>query len=223
MKATAALARLREMGSPVVSNAEAATAWGQSESATSHALLRLAEVGLVQRVRHGIWAVDKITDPLVLAPALTRPYPCYGSTWTALARHGMIEQIPAGTFVVSLDRAQSIETSFGLVVVQHIHPDLYGGFQDTAGVSLATPEKALFDSVYLLGARGSDRVSLPEITLPMSFDRAAAEAWVKRVPSKSLRTLTRRHMAQVMESAEQDLDVPIHRFHRFGSPTTTAV
>ncbi len=212
MNASEALYRLRRLGSPVVSNGEAATVWGLSESATTHALLRLAEAGLVQRVRHGLWAVDRDVDPLQVAPALTRPYPCYGSTWTALARHGLIDQIPAATFVVSLDRAQSIPTSFGTIVIQHIHPALYGGFANSEGVALATPEKALFDTVYLLAARGAARISLPEITLGTTFDRADAEAWVERAPSKSLRTLTRRYLARVLDAAEREGTVPTHRF-----------
>lgn len=212
MNASEALYRLRRLGSPVVSNAEAATAWGLSESATTHALLRLAEARLVQRVCHGIWAVDKVVDPLQAAPALTRPYPCYGSTWTALARHGLIDQIPAATFVVSLDRAQSISTSFGTIVIQHIHSALYGGFANSAGIVLATPEKALFDTVYLQAARGAARISLPEITLPTTFDRADAEGWVERAPSKSLRTLTRRYLARVLDATEREGTVPTHRF-----------
>lgn len=211
MTGAEALGRLRALGVPVVTNAQAATVWGQSVSATTHTLLRLAHAGLVQRIRHGLWATEEISDPLALASALTQPYPCYGSTWTALARHGMIEQIPRAISVVSLGRSQTIETSAGSFVIHHIHPDLYGGMVGDARSLLATPEKALFDTAYLLGVRGQGRVALPELTLPDGFDDNAVHNWVERVPSLSLRTFTRNQVERLLKGAEREEPTPVYR------------
>lgn len=204
MKSVEAYARLRAIGRPILSSAEASVAFSQEESTTTQALRRLSDVGLVRRVRKGLWAVEEIADPLDAAYFLTRPYPSYGSTWTALFRHGLIEQIPRSTYLVSLDRAQIISTSLGQFVIHHIHPDLYGGMVRSGWSDLATPEKALFDTVYLLSARQGNQVSLPEITLPSEFDDRIVDDWVDRIPSGRLRTITRMKLCRILEEADRE-------------------
>jgi hypothetical protein len=204
-----AYARLRAIGRPILSSAEASVAWNQEESATTHALRRLADAGLVQRVRTGLWAVGEIGDPLDAAYFLTRPYPSYGSTWTALFRHGLIEQIPRSIYVVSLDRAQTISTSLGQFVVQHIHPALYGGMERSGWHDLATPEKALFDTVYLLSARHGNQVTLPEVTLSDEFDEKVVDDWVERISSKRLQTIMRIQMRRILGEADRETREPL--------------
>jgi len=204
VNAAEAYADLRDIGRPILSSAEAGVAWGQEESATTHVLRRLAAAGLVQRVRTGLWAVEHIDDPLDAAYFLTRPYPCYGSTWTALFRHGLIEQIPRSIYVVSLDRAQTITTSLGQFVIQHIHPALYGGMERSGWSELATREKALFDTVYLLSAQHGGHITLPEVTLPYGFDESVVDGWVERIPSKRLQTITREGVSRVLGEADRE-------------------
>ena len=203
MNSLDAYARLRAIGRPILSTAEASVAWKQEESAATHSLRRLASAGLIQRVRTGLWAVADIEDPLDAAYFLTRPYPSYGSTWTALFRHGLIEQIPRSIYVVSLDRAQTIETSLGQFVVEHIHPDLYGGTDRSGWHDLATPEKALFDTVYLLSARQGGQVTLPEVFLPDEFDEKNVDYWIERIPSRRLQTITRIATNRILEGADR--------------------
>ncbi len=204
MNAAEAYAHLRALERPILSSAEASVTWGQNESATTHTLRRLEAAGLIQRIRPGLWAVQRIDDPLDAAYFLTRPYPCYGSTWTALFRHGLIEQIPRSTYIVSLDRAQTISTSLGQFVIQHIHPALYGGTERSGWSELATAEKALFDTVYLLGARQGSHIALPEVTLPYGFDEDALDGWAERIPSKRLQTITRAGVGRVLALAERE-------------------
>ena len=104
----------------------------------------------------------------------------------------------------SLDRAQTIPTSVGQFVVHHIHPDLYGGMERSGWHDLATPEKALFDTVYLLGAQHGRDVRLPEVTLPWSFDDQIVDGWIQRIPSKRLQTLTRTAVGRVLGGAERE-------------------
>ncbi len=208
MNAADAYAQLRGIGRPIISSAEAAVALSQEESATAHTLRRLSQTGLVQRIRSGLWAVEKIEDSLDVAHFLTRPYPSYGSTWTALFRHGMIEQIPRSTYVASLDRAQTIQTSLGQFIIQHIHPDLYGGISRSEWHDLATPEKALFDTVYLLCARHGRHVSLPEVTLPDGFHEEILDGWIERIPSERLQTITRTELKRVLKEADREVRAP---------------
>ena len=208
MRSPEAYARLQALHRPVLRNEEIATAWGISGSATNHLLRSIEADGLVQRLRRGVWAVPRewgaTIDPLDALPVLTRPYPSYGSLWTALAIHGMIEQIPRSFYAVSLDRARRIITSIGDFQIHAIHPDLFGGMVGESGsrAGVATPEKALFDTAYVHTVHRLAHLSLPEITLTEDFDRASIWLWVGRITSARLRTIVTGRLTQILASAQ---------------------
>jgi hypothetical protein len=64
---------------------------------------------------------------------------------------------------------------------------------------IATPEKGLFDTVYLLSSRGS-RILLPEVELPEGFERTRLEDWATRVTPPRLRTLVRKGLTKVLQA-----------------------
>ena len=194
---------LLQVGRPVVETREAAARLRTSVSNTSHRLRSVEEAGLVRRLRHGLWALDPAVDPFVVAPYLTAPFPAYVSFWSALARHDMIEQIPRQIFVASLDRTRTIKTSVGTYSVHHLAPELFDGFDGSPDRGyLATPEKALFDSVYVRAARGG-RIFFPELSLPEGFDERKLEEWVGRVERPRLRTLVSRGLEAALSQAER--------------------
>jgi predicted transcriptional regulator of viral defense system len=203
MSSLSRYSRLQTLGRPVLTTGEAAAVWGVSLSTAAKQLSRLAASGLIAKIVHGVWQIGRETpDPAVVLPVLTDPYPSYISGWTALSRHGMIEQIPRGVFAVSLDRAKPIETAFGRYEIHHIHPDLFGGFEGSTGIrsGVATAEKALFDTVYLFSTRNGT-VTLPELELPDTFDRGVLQSWIDRVPSSRLRTLAANNLDHLLETA----------------------
>ena len=205
MRATDRYAHLWALGKPVVTTGEAAAAWESSLPAAAKSLARLASSGLVAKIRHGIWQIGAETpDPAVVLPVLTNPYPSYVSGWSALASHEMIEQIPRAVFAVSLDRAKIVETTFGRYEIHHIQPDLFGGFVGGSGIraGVASPEKALFDTVYLFSTRNG-QVSLPELELPEDFNTSELERWVDTVPSARLRTMTADNLARLLTDADR--------------------
>ena len=199
MRPAEAFALLQGLHRPVFANAEAVAVLRLDKTAVAHALAGLARDGLIVKVRHGLWAIPDSyggrVDPLNVLPMLTRPYPSYASLWTALVAHDMIEQIPRANYAVSLDRAREIPTSIGTFRVQRVAPSLYGGFEGATEVcaGVATPEKALFDTVYLLIAR-TGHGSLPEIEIPERFDTKVLYSWVDRIASARWRTLTIRYL-----------------------------
>jgi len=65
---------------------------------------------------------------------------------------------------------------------------------------VATPEKALFDTVYLLSTRNG-HVTLPELELPDGFNVGELNRWTRTVPSARLRTMTGVNLARLVESA----------------------
>ncbi|MFL5434124.1 MAG: type IV toxin-antitoxin system AbiEi family antitoxin domain-containing protein, partial [Myxococcales bacterium] len=113
MNASEALGRLKSLRVPAATTADAAAVLGLSGTATTHMLRRLTRSGLVTPVRRGVWALAERPDRLVLAEYVTAPYPAYLSLQTALYQHGMIEQIPSMTYVVSLARSGRVDTTLG--------------------------------------------------------------------------------------------------------------
>ena len=201
MTSREAYAKLRGLGVPVVETAEAASVFGQSVFAASKTLKRLESSGLVTRVRSGIWWIDGPAHALRLAQHLTAPFPSYLSLHTALRLRGMIEQLPAVVYVMTLDRARRLRTSVGTFSLHHIRPELFGGFEPLDGISVATPEKALFDLAYVSGGRSKLKAGVPELELPRRFRRRVLDQWIARIPSKRGQALTRKRLEAMISKA----------------------
>lgn len=200
MNASEALGRLKSLRVPAATTADAAAILKLSSTATSHMLKRLASAGLVTPLRKGLWALAERPDRLGLAEYMTAPYPAYLSLQTALYQHGMIEQIPSMIYLVSLARSARVETALGTYSVHHVQPAFFDGFEalQDSGIKLALPEKALVDFLYLSPTRGRLFAALPELELPRGFRRSAAREWVRRIPSKRLRTMVARRLDEVI-------------------------
>lgn len=190
MNAAQALGRLRALGKPVVTTDDVVVALRMRRAATSRLLGRLADAGLVLKVRHGLWSLEPRIDPLLLPESLTSPYPAYVSLQTALYLHGMISQVPEVIYVASLAPTRRVRTTLGTFSVHRLAPTFFGGFDTTqSGVRLAKPEKALLDALYLIPARSRLFAHLPEVELPPQFDIRAAKSWVRRIPEGPRRTM----------------------------------
>ena len=204
MRTSDAYGSLLALGRPVIETREAAARLGTSLTNASRILRALDEAGLARRIRRGLWALDPEVDAFVVAPYLTAPFPAYVSFWSALARHDMIEQIPRSVFVASLDRTKDLSTPIGVFSIHHLAPELFGGFDATPDAGyLATPEKALFDTVYARAPRGG-HVYLPELSLPAGFDTAQLRSWIEKIPRPRLRTLVSRELEAALARAVRD-------------------
>ncbi|HEX4127462.1 MAG TPA: hypothetical protein VHX67_07775 [Acidimicrobiales bacterium] len=182
---------------------DAAVMWGESLPTAARTLARLADAGLVTKIRQGIWRIgNEALDPTYVLPILTNPFPSYVSGWSTLFDHGMVEQIPRSVFAVSLDRPKTIDTEIGRFEIHRVQPEVFGGFEGATGTraGVARPEKALFDTVYVfLVHRG--HVTLPELELPEGFDQEELNQWVEAITSERLRTMTRRTLAELVDGA----------------------
>lgn len=201
MKQTDALGDLLRLRQPIIETSEAAARLGVSVSRSSQLLRSLEASGLVRRLRRGLWQLRPDIDPFSVPPYLTAPFPSYVSFWSALARHGLIEQVPRQIFVASLDRTQRVTTSIATYSIHHLAPELFDGYVGSGETGyLATPEKALFDTVYLRTPRGG-RLVLPELELPKDFREDKLEEWISRISRTRLRTLVSRGLTHVMAGA----------------------
>ena len=204
MRVTDAYRELLGIGRPVLSSAEAAAAWQVSPATAAQRLRALLDSGVIRRVRRGLWVLDPEIDPFAIGPYLTAPAPAYVSLWSALARHGMIDQIPRGISLVSIDRARRITTALGIYEVHRVAPELFTGYRsDKQGGYLAVPEKALFDLVYIRSAHGRTPY-LPELTLPSPINRKLLREWGDRIASQRLRTLVSRRLRALISEAQAE-------------------
>jgi predicted transcriptional regulator of viral defense system len=203
MKPTDALSELQQLGVPVFETREVSARLGLSTSRTSQILRSLKDSGLALQVRHGLWTIQLDLDPYVLPPYLTVPFPSYVSFWSALARHGMIEQVPRQIFAASLGRPRRIATSIGTYSMHHLAPELFSGYRGSDEVGyIATREKALFDTVYL-NASKRGHLRAPEIELPRGFREDMLRKWTKMVSPPRLRTLVSRSLETTLASARR--------------------
>lgn len=209
MRASDAYGELLRLGRPIIETREAAVRLGLSVSRTSHLLRSLEQAGLVRRLQVGLWALRPDPEPFSLPPYLTAPFPAYVSFWSALARHGMIEQIPREISVASPDRTRRAVTPLGVYAIHHLAPELFDGYtgSEESGY-LATPEKALFDTIYLRAPAGG-RTFLPELVLPEAFEADKLQEWLARVARPRLRTLVARGLeAALAQSSRETLQRP---------------
>jgi predicted transcriptional regulator of viral defense system len=201
MRPTDAFGDLVRLGRPIVETREAAVRLGVSTARASQLFRSLEEAGLVRRLHRGLWALRKDIDPFVVPPYLTTPFPAYISFWSALARHGMIQQVPRQLFVASLDRTRRVTTAVGAFSIHHLAPEVFGGYEGSEERGyLAAPEKALFDTVYLRAPRGG-RILLPELELPEHFHEKKLEEWIGRITRPRLRTLVVRGLDKLLAGA----------------------
>jgi predicted transcriptional regulator of viral defense system len=204
VRATDAYGDLMRMGRTVVTTREAAVRWRTEVVTAARRLRAMEKAGLVLRLRRGLWSLDRDVEPFVVAPFLTTPFPAYVSLWSALAHHGLIEQIPRQVSVASLDRPRRVETSIATYDVHHLAPEVFGGFAGSERTGyVAAAEKAIFDIVYVRAAAGGEAY-FPELSLPRDFDPAALDGWIGRIASGRLRTIVLRRARQVLRNASVD-------------------
>lgn len=201
MKSSAAYADLRGFGKDVVTTEDVAVRLRMTVSGASRVLSRLAVDGLVVRLRHGLWSLRADIDPFELTEALTAPFPSYVSLQSALYRHGLISQIPQVIYVVSLARTHRVTTTIATYSIHHLPPKLFGGYETHGHVNLATPEKALVDTLYLANARSGLFARLPEVELPDDFRVALARRWIARISAQNKRAMVETRFERLLANA----------------------
>lgn len=200
MRLIDAVTTLTAMQAAVFDTRDAAARLGIDAAHASTVLARLAAARHLVRLRRGVWAFRDRVDSLALPEYLTSPFPSYVSLQSALYLHGMIEQVPAVTYAVSLARTRRFTTPLGTVSIHHVDPRFFFGFENvgSSGGRLATPEKALVDFLYLAPARSKLFRALPELELPARFSQRRARAIVARIGSAKRRAMVSRLLDRIV-------------------------
>lgn len=205
MRLDEVLARVRRTGQTVMRTADVMALLDINKDHASHVLRRLAGSGHLARLKRGVWLVSENQDPLTLAEYLTAPFPAYISLQTALYHHGIISQMPATVYCVSLARSRVYQTPVGTFSVHHIAEGFFFGYESLGAsrIKMASAEKALLDVLYLSPAKSRLFAALPELDLGDSFDRKTAEQMLARIPSAQRRALVTKRLHRLLDHSLQ--------------------
>lgn len=203
MRLTDALAELRDFNQPVLQTADVSALLDITGNHASTLMARLADAGHVVRIKRGLWAFPDRSDRLSLPMYLTAPFPSYISLQTALYHHGMVSQIPAVVYAISIARTRTYATPLGTFSIHHVIPSFFFGYESTgtSGARMATPEKALVDALYMIPARSGLFRALPEVEIPRGFSRKKARAMIRRVTSAARRTMLENRFNRLLASS----------------------
>lgn len=95
-----------------------------------------------------------------------------------------------------------LDTAVGTYEFHQIDPDLFDGFgpyRRTGNFDIATPEKALFDTMYLSARKGRRFLHLPELELTEDFFSSAVSEWIVRVSYDRQRSALENRWAELVE------------------------
>ena len=180
-----ALQRLRTLATPVVETRDVAALLQASTSSATTILRRLAQKRMITHLSRGRWLVNEKIDRLALPELISAPYPAYVSLQSALFHHGLIGQIPLVIYAVTPARPRRLRTPMGTISFHRMPPELFKGFEllSRSDAKVATPEKALFDLLYLAPGRSRVFSNQPELTIPRRFQWERLKEYTKLVKS----------------------------------------
>ena len=202
MNQVEAVQRLKRLGTHGFETRDAAAALDVTAANAHMILRRLAQSGLLIHVSRGRWLQSADVPPFALPELISAPHPAYISLQSALFHHGLVEQIPAVIYAVTLGRPRRVRTPFGVVSFHRLPPELFSGFdvEDAGGAKIATAEKALFDLLYLAPGRSRLFATLPEMEIPRKFRWAQLTQYATLVKSPSRRTYLTEAIARLRKA-----------------------
>ena len=101
----------------------------------------------------------------------------------------MVEQIPSVIYAVTPARPRRVQTPLATISFHRMPPELCKGFELSphSDAKIATPEKALFDLIYLAPGRSRLFSTLPELTVPRRFRWQRLKEYTELVKSPGRR------------------------------------
>jgi hypothetical protein len=208
-----ALRRLQRLGAPVFETRDASALLDVTPANANMILRRLADQDLITHLARGRWAMGTSLPRFALPELISAPYPAYVSMQSALFHHGLIEQVPAVVYAVTLGKPRRVSTPLGTISFHRMPPELFLGYEIEAdGSKIATSEKALFDTLYLAPARNRLFARLPELEIPPEFRWGELRELAALVKFERRRVHIERRIEQLeQERARREAPAPGHR------------
>jgi predicted transcriptional regulator of viral defense system len=199
-----ALQHLQQLGTPVFETRDAAALLAVTAANANVILRRLSQQGMLTHLTRGRWLLGREIARFALPELLVAPQAAYVSLQSALFHHGLIEQVPAVVYAVTLARPRQLSTPLGTFSYHQITPALFTGYElDQPGAKIATAEKALFDVLYLAPARSRLFASLPELEFTREFRWQQLREYSKLVKSPSRRKFIERRATEIQRAARR--------------------
>jgi predicted transcriptional regulator of viral defense system len=195
---------------PLFTSAAAASRTGGTSDSIARLLTGLARQGLILKVQQGLWAnpAHTLFSPYLVVGHLRATWgqPTYVSFVSALQLHGMLSQIPREIHVATDRQRRPLRTPVGHYVFHRLPVALLTGDEpgdEWGRFQRATPEKALFDTVYASLYPGQMWRHLPEIELPAEWDWDRWTPWLAAIKYQPVR--------RAMEAARERMTVVLPR------------
>lgn len=155
--------KLESFGKPYFNLADLEKILGLERPSLYVTLSRLTRAGVLRRLRQGIYElslrpgdVEKVANQIY--------YPSYLSFESALARYGIIAQIPYTLTFATTKRSKKLVIREVMVEYRQLKKELFFGYTLVSEVLVAEPEKALLDQLYLLSL-GKAALRVEELNL----------------------------------------------------------
>lgn len=151
-------------------------------------LNRCVKSGWLLRLKTGLYQLA--TAPANLEKIANQIYyPSYLSFESALAKYGLISQIPYTLTFATPRRTKHITIAENDIVFRQLKKSLFFGYKPSGGIYLAEPEKALLDQLYLV-ARGKSKIDLSEMDLK-GISKSKLLKFSKRFPPTTQRLVSK--------------------------------
>ncbi len=189
---------------PVFTTREYALLCGKGIDSASRSLNNLAREAAITRVTRGIWMQPQnlAFTPNVLIPYLLGTEQGYLSFLSAMHLHGLLGQIPVSIQIATTGHARGLSSQAGYFEFIHLKPVMM-----TSGVTafdvgntfypLATPEKALLDTLYIATRRGNRFASLPELNCESLNAGIFYTLLKEQVPAQPISVAIRKRAAEI--------------------------
>ena len=199
-----ALRRIKNLGVSAFETRDIAALLAVSTANASMILNRLSAHEMVVHLSRGRWLSSEKISRLALPELISAPSPAYVSMQSALFFRGLIEQVPTVIYAATLGRPRRIQTPLGVISYHRIPPELFAGFSlESDDAKVATPEKALFDTLYLAPARSRLFARLPELEFPREFRWSQLRDFAKVVKSPTRRTFIARRIDELSRASKR--------------------
>ena len=142
---------------------------------------RLVESGLLKRIKKGVYYLEgREPDSFEIANVLYEP--SYLSLETALNYYGILVQTPYIIFSITTKRAKRVIFNNIEYHYLQINRKYFKGYTKEKNFLIATPEKALVDTLYFM-ALGKTKVDIDELNLEV-IDKNILKSYISEIDNR---------------------------------------
>ncbi|MFH0924116.1 MAG: hypothetical protein V1872_00535 [bacterium] len=201
---------IKQLDRPVFTTYELSLSSGKSLSVTTQALNHLVKEGVLIKIARGIWGEigNESLSPFAVIPLLLPRHRVYVSFISSLHMYGIIEQIPQVITLASTAHTRKIKTSLGTFQIHRLDPLFFDGFdwyKERGTFLIATPEKALADSLYLSACKKKQFGHFPELYFPGSFSFKKVREWVGKIPNPKIRSNVLKKLNRIYQESKRPI------------------